>query len=88
MGKKDVYRCRLLSRILAKSFDEVVKKLKENGLSIMFGTPTATFPAWLAKKHPDILSKDEFGRVRVFGGRRKYCFNSTTYRLYAANITK
>ena len=46
-------------------FDEVVKKLKENGLSIMFGTPTATFPAWLAKKHPDILSKDEFGRIRV-----------------------
>jgi beta-galactosidase len=65
-----------------------VKKLKENGLSIMFGTPTATFPAWLAKKHPDILSKDEFGRIRVFGGRRQYCFKSTTYRLYAANITK
>ncbi|MCX8003188.1 MAG: beta-galactosidase [Anoxybacillus mongoliensis] len=69
-------------------FDEVVKKLKENGLSIMFGTPTATFPAWLAKKHPDILSKDEYGRTRVFGGRRQYCFNSKTYRSYAANITE
>ncbi|WP_429633563.1 beta-galactosidase [Anoxybacillus kestanbolensis] len=42
-------------------------------------TSVFAFLAWLAKKHPDILSKDEFGRVRVFGGRRQYCFNSTTY---------
>jgi beta-galactosidase len=69
-------------------FDHVIAKLKENGLSVMFGTPTATFPAWLAKKHPDILSKDENGNVRVFGGRRQYCFNSDVYRKYSARITR
>ncbi|WP_027408503.1 beta-galactosidase [Anoxybacteroides tepidamans] len=69
-------------------FDHVISKLKERGLSVMFGTPTATFPAWLAKKHPAILSKDENGQTRVFGGRRQYCFNSDVYRRYSARITQ
>ncbi len=54
----------------------------------MFGTPTATFPAWLAKKYPSILSVDENGNTRVFGGRRQYCFNSDIYRKYSAKITE
>ncbi|WP_027091404.1 beta-galactosidase [Cohnella thermotolerans] len=68
-------------------FDGVIRKLKSKGLAVMFGTPTATFPAWLAKKHPSVLSKDEYGRPRAFGGRRQYCFNSAEYRRYAARIT-
>ncbi|ANB59814.1 beta-galactosidase [Anoxybacteroides amylolyticum] len=69
-------------------FDHVIAKLKQQGFSILFGTPTATFPAWLAKKYPEILSKDENGNVRVFGGRRQYCFNSDVYRTYSARITQ
>lgn len=69
-------------------FDSVIGKAKSFGLKVMFGTPTATFPAWLAAKHPDILSKDEYGHVRVFGGRRQYCFNSPVYRAYAARIVE
>ncbi|GGJ60864.1 beta-galactosidase [Anoxybacillus voinovskiensis] len=69
-------------------FDQVIAKLKKQGFSILFGTPTATFPAWLAKKYPEILSKDENGNVRVFGGRRQYCFNSDVYRTYSARITQ
>jgi beta-galactosidase len=34
----------------------------------MFGTPTATFPALLVKKHPSILSVDIDGNVQAFGG--------------------
>lgn len=30
-------------------FDIVIEKLKQNKLKVMFGTPTATFPAWLAR---------------------------------------
>ncbi|WP_079506552.1 beta-galactosidase [Mesobacillus jeotgali] len=69
-------------------FDEVISELKKEGFSVMFGTPTATFPAWLADKYPDILSEDENGHVRVFGGRRQYCFNSDVYRKYSAQITQ
>lgn len=69
-------------------FDKVIEKAKEHDLKIIFGTPTATFPAWLAKKHPSILSKDEYGHTRAFGGRRQYCFNSGVYRKYAEKIVK
>ncbi|MYL69764.1 cellulase family glycosylhydrolase [Halobacillus litoralis] len=69
-------------------FDRVIEKVKQQGLDVMFGTPTATFPAWLAQKHPSILSENENGNTRVFGGRRQYCFNSDKYRQYAAGITE
>ncbi len=67
-------------------FDMVIDKAKEYGLNIMFGTPTATFPAWLVKKHPSILSEDEYGHIRIFGGRRQYCFNSEIYWEYSKRI--
>ncbi|MCP3031497.1 beta-galactosidase [Halobacillus sp. A1] len=69
-------------------FEKVIAELKKNGMSVMFGTPTATFPAWLASKHPSILSEEQDGQVRVFGGRRQYCFNSDIYREYAGKITR
>lgn len=69
-------------------FDLVLEEAKKRQLSVMFGTPTATFPAWLAKQEPSILSKDEYDHVRSFGGRRQYCFNSDVYHRYASRITK
>ena len=30
-------------------FDRVIMEASKRGLHIIFGTPTATFPAWLAK---------------------------------------
>lgn len=69
-------------------FDIVIKKAGEHKLKVIFGTPTATFPAWLAAKHPSILSEDEYGHIRVFGGRRQYCFNSDIYRYYSNRIAE
>ncbi len=69
-------------------FDEVIRKAGEHNLKVIFGTPTATFPAWLAAKHPSILSEDEYGHVRAFGGRRQYCFNSDIYREYSRRIVE
>ena len=42
-------------------FDMVIEKAKAKGIKVIMGTPTATIPAWLAKKHPDILSEFENG---------------------------
>lgn len=69
-------------------FDHVIERAKVRGLSIVIGTPTATIPAWLAKKHPDILSEFEDGTKRVFGGRHVYCFNSPTLYRYAEGIIR
>ena len=69
-------------------FDKVIEKAKNKGLKVIFGTPTATMPAWLAKKHPDVLSEFEDNTKRVFGGRRQYCFNSRTYYIYSEKIIR
>ena len=67
-------------------FDKVIEKAKAKDLKVIFGTPTATMPAWLAKKYPDVLSEFEDGNKRVFGGRRQYCFNSKIYNEYSKKI--
>ena len=69
-------------------FDHVIERAKARGLSIVMGTPTATIPAWLAKKHPAILSEFENGSKRVFGGRHVYCFNSREMYVYSERIIR
>ncbi len=69
-------------------FDTVIAKAKEKGLKVIMGTPTATIPAWLAKKHPLILSEFEDGTKRTFGGRHVYCFNSPHMYDYSRRIIK
>jgi beta-galactosidase len=65
-------------------FDQVISKAKQYGLRVMFGTPTATFPAWLAAK-PGVLLDHGHGPVS-HGGRREYCYNSPTYQYHVCNM--
>ncbi len=69
-------------------FDEVIQKLYAFGIKTILGTPTATPPAWLCTKHPDILSVDRDGQVRSFGSRRHYCTSSSTYHQYTQKIVE
>lgn len=69
-------------------FDMVIAKAKARGIKVIMGTPTAAIPAWLAKKHPDILSEFENGQKRVFGGRHVYCFNSPVMYRYSERIIR
>lgn len=69
-------------------FDEVISAAKKRGLWVIFGTPTATIPAWLAKKEPSIISEFENGQKRVFGGRHNYCFNSPVMYDYSEKIIR
>ncbi|MGV1003234.1 MAG: beta-galactosidase [Candidatus Nanopelagicales bacterium] len=69
-------------------WDHVIERAKAHGLLVMFGTPTATFPAWLAHKHPEVLSVSIDGQTRVFGGRRQYSFNSRVYQEYATKLVE
>ena len=67
-------------------FDNVIAAAKRKGLQVIFGTPTATPPAWLIAKHPEILSQFENGTPRAYGGRHVYCFSSEVYREYCKRI--
>lgn len=66
--------------------DRAIATLSDAGLSIIFGTPTATPPKWLIDRSPDILAWGRDGRPRRFGSRRHYCFSSPTYRRETARI--
>lgn len=60
-------------------FDRVIAAAGRRGLSVIFGTPTAALPAWLAHAHPDILSQSESGVPRAYGGRHVACYSSEPY---------
>lgn len=59
-----------------KFFEQVLDRAHHYGLKVMLGTPTATLPIWMVKNYPEVLSQDEYGVVRHFGGRRQPCHNS------------
>lgn len=67
---------------------EVVEELGQAGIRTILCTPTACPPAWLVKKHPDILYMDNRRIRRPFGGRRHYCYNNETYRQYSVKIAE
>lgn len=69
-------------------FDRVIERAGARGLSVIFGTPTATIPAWLAKKEPSVLSEFENGQKRSFGGRHVYCFHSPVMYRYSEKIIR
>ncbi|TFL19962.1 beta-galactosidase [Jannaschia formosa] len=66
--------------------DRAVDVLTGSGLSVVMGTPTATPPRWMLKRHPDMLAVDAEGRPRKFGSRRHYCFSHRGYREEAVRI--
>lgn len=61
-------------------FDNVLEKALEHGLKVIFCTPTATPPAWLTHKYPEVLNAKLDGTTFQHGHRRHYNYNSKVYR--------
>lgn len=64
----------------------VMDIMENHGIKVVLGTPTAAPPIWLARKHPEILPLDEFGRVKHEGTRRAICLSSDVYWDYSKKI--
>ncbi len=60
----------------------------EKGMKVIFGTPTATPPAWLTEKYPEVLNARPDGVLYRHGCRRHYNYNSPKYRELSARITE
>lgn len=58
------------------------------GMKVIFGTPTATPPAWLTRKYPEVLNSTMEGILYRHGGRRHYNYNSPTYRRLSSRIVE
>ena len=67
---------------------EVVDRLKEAGISVILGTPTATPPIWFLRKHPDAAVMNSAGIRTSHGGRRHCCSNNEAYREASASIIR
>jgi len=68
--------------------DEIVETVSEAGMKICFGTATATHPAWMARKYPEVLRTNTDGSKRKFGDRQNSCPNSGIYRLYSSKLAR
>ena len=69
-------------------FDEFMELALAEGMKIIFCTPTATPPAWMSEKYPEILNADIDGNLIYHGLRRHYNMNSPKYREFTARITE
>jgi beta-galactosidase len=67
---------------------QVIDKLHSNGIHVILGTPTATPPAWLAHKHPEIFIVAEDGTSKTHGARRNCSYTSEVYREYSRKIIR
>jgi len=69
-------------------FDEFMDMTVEEDMKVIFCTPTATPPAWMSKKYPEILNADLDGNLIQHGLRRHYNLSSEKYRFFVRRITE
>ncbi len=69
-------------------FDEFLNLCSEKKMNVIFGTPTATPPAWLTEKYPEVLNASKEGIPYRHGGRRHYNYNSPVYQKLCARIVE
>ncbi len=67
--------------------DTVIGKLWAGGISICLATATASVPAWLDQKYPDVLVVNSAGVRRKHGNRHTFCPNSPNFRRLSTNLT-
>lgn len=69
-------------------FDEFLKLVEATDIKVIFGTPTATPPAWLTKKYKEVLNVDKEGNFFNHGCRRHYNYNSKKYNELSSKIVE
>lgn len=66
--------------------DRIMDTVTRHGMKICLATSTGAHPAWMARRHPDVLRTEFNGMKRKFGCRHNSCPNSPTYRKYSAAL--
>jgi beta-galactosidase len=59
--------------------DGLMDLLHAHGVNVNLATPSASPPAWLVKRHPEILPVTADGTTLWHGSRRHYCPHSPAY---------
>ena len=67
-------------------FDDFLEVAAQAGMKVIFGTPSATPPAWLTETYPEVLNARMDGVLYRHGMRRHYNYNSPKYRELVSRI--
>ena len=65
--------------------DRVLSAMDKAGIKVIVGTPTYAVPAWLARKHPDVLAITARGPNK-YGARQNMDITNTNFRAAAQAI--
>jgi beta-galactosidase len=68
--------------------DKVVDRIHRAGINIIIGTPTYSIPAWLYRKHPEIVITGLDGRNLYYGHRQNTDLSNPIYRYYCERVIR
>ncbi len=68
--------------------DRVVERMQKAGIKMIMGTPTYSIPAWMYKKHPEIVVTRVDGKIISYGLRQNTDLLSPIYRFYCERVIR
>lgn len=68
--------------------DRAIERLSRAGVDLCLATATASTPAWVSERYPDVLTVDEQGRRKPHGNRHAFCPNSPSFRRLAGALVE
>ncbi len=68
--------------------ERAINILHNEGIQVVLGTPTATPPAWLHERYPELYPADQRGYRLGFGTRLQRCLGNEIMRAYSRKITE
>jgi beta-galactosidase len=68
--------------------DRIVDRMQQAGIKVIMGTPTYSIPAWLYRKHPEVLAQRLGGEQPTYGMRQNMDVTSPAFRFYAERVIR
>ncbi len=68
--------------------DRIIDRMQKAGIKVILGTPTYSIPAWMAKKHPELLVERIDGSKSGYGIRQNFDITNPTYLFYSERIIR
>jgi beta-galactosidase len=67
--------------------DRALSAMHKAGIKVILGTPTYAVPAWLVRKHPDVLAITPQGQNQ-YGARQNMDISNKNFRFYAERVIR
>lgn len=68
--------------------DRIIDAMHAAGIKVIFGTPTAAIPAWLSKKHPEVMAQRASGEYAPYGARQNMNIAHPMFLYYAERVIR